>query len=303
MAQKFSHAAGRFAMTIGGQTCGFIKKVEIGAMAGDVFEHGNSVDNVIKKQLANFHWEDWSIECALGMGDGLYKWLKAAIDKAAVPQAGEIIVADFDYKAQRSIQFFDALITEINFPALKASDKQSAYITVKFRPTSVRWADASGDIKGMIGPKTKNYTTNNFRVDISGLTEQCKRVAEVGALKFESKIVADHIGTVNEPTLHYAKLTRPDIDLKFSAADAKAWDDRAKAWFIDGARTEGDEMTGSIEYLAADMKTVLATLTLQNVGFKQYKMSALEPNSESINYANAIMYVENYLFDIKEYDA
>ena len=290
-------------MTVGGQTCGFVKKVEIGAMEGDVFEHGNSVDNVIKKQLANFHWGDWSLECALGMGDGLYKWLKAAIDKSAVPQSGEITVADFDYKAQRTIQFFDACITEISFPALKASDKQSAYITVKFQPERVRWGTGSGDIRGIIGPKSKNYTTNNFRVSISGLEEECKRIAEVGALKFESKVVQDHVGVHNEPTNHYAKLTRPDIDLKFSAADAKSWDDHAKAWFIDGARSEGDEMSGSIEFLAADMSTTLATITMQNVGFKQYKMSALEPNAENINYANAIMYVENYLFDIKEYDA
>ena len=299
-----SYASGRFALTLGGQTCGFMKSCTPGGLTADVADMPQATDNIVKKTVANFKWDDWTISVALGMGHNLYNWMKQALDKSAVPQSGELIIADFDYKAQRVVEFYDALITGITFPKCAAEGKEIGYVNLSFSPTRCRTRKGDGsDIRGLIGPKSKSYATNNFRVDISGLTEECKRVAEVGEMKFESKIATDHVGIHNEPEKCYAALSQPDFDIKFSGADNEAWDNLTKGFFVDGARLESNEHTGSIEYLGPDMKTVLATLSMQNMGLKKMAHGDLAPNDEKMQRMNAVFYVESYHLEIKEYDA
>jgi hypothetical protein len=302
MADQRSHTAGRFALDIDGFNVGFLKKFSGFGMEGDVVSNDLGPDNVQKKHLANIKWTPGKATIGIGMGKGMYDWIKAAFDKGYITKNGNFTSADFNYKAQSQLTFMNALITEVTAPKLDGSSKDAAYFDIGFEAEQVRWAKGGGeDIRGKIGPKQKQWLCSNFKVEIGGLP--CQRVATVDSFTWKCAVAADMLGVFVENTKHPAKVTVPDLKLGISYADHDVWAQAAKKWFIDGARTETDEMNGRIVYLGPDMKTELGEVALENVGFKKFSDDDAEANSEKIKRFNVELYVEKMVFSIKEYDS
>jgi tail tube protein gp19 len=302
MADARSHTAGRFALDIDGFNVGFLKKFSGLAMEADIVSHDLGPDNMQKKNVANIKWTPGKATIGIGMGKGMYDWIKASFDKGFLTKNGSFTAGDFNYKAQSRLDFMNALITSVTVPKLDGSSKDSAYFDVEFESESVRWSKGGGeDIKGQIGVKQKAWLCSNFRVEIGDLP--CNRVATVDSFTWKCSVAGDQIGTVREYTKHPAKVTVPDIKLSISMADYDKWADRAKAWFIDGKHLEGDEMTGRIVFLGPDMKEELGWIDLHNVGFKKFSDEDSEANSEKIKRFTVELYVEKMLFNIKQYDA
>jgi len=297
-----SHTAGRFALEVGNYNVGFLKKFSGLAMEADIVANDLGPDNVQKKHVSNIKWTPGKATVGIGMGKGMYDWIKASFDKAYFPQNGMFTAADFNYKAQTRMEFEQALITSVTVPKLDGSSKDAAYFDIEFEVEKVRWSKAGGeDIRGKIGPKQKAWLCSNFRVEIGALP--CDRVATVDTFTWKCSVAADQVGIFREPTKHPAKVTVPDIKLSISNADHPAWADAAKKWFIDGAHLEGDEMHGRLVFLGPDMKTELGEIELQNVGFKKFSDDDSEANSEKIKRFNVELYVEKMVFKINEYDA
>lgn len=302
MADIRTFTGGRFALDIDGFNVGFLKKFSGLAMEADITANDLGPDNVQKKHVSNIKWTPGKATVGIGMGKGMYDWIKAAFDKGYVTKNGTFTAADFNYKAQSQLTFFNALITEVTVPKLDGSSKDSAYFDIGFESEQVRWAKGGGeDIRGKIGPKQKAWLCSNFRVEIGALP--CNRVATVDSFTWKCAVAADMIGIHREPTKHPAKVTVPDIKLGISYADHQAWADAAKKWFIDGDHREEHEMTGRIVFLGPNMKDELGEITLLNVGFKKFSDEDAEANSEKIKRFNVELYVEKMEFKINEYDS
>jgi hypothetical protein len=297
-----SHTAGRFMLEVGNYNVGFLKKFSGLAMEADIVANDLGPDNVQKKHVSNIKWTPGKATVGIGMGKGMYDWIKASFDKAYFPNHGMFTAADFNYKAKTRLEFEQALITSVTVPKLDGSSKDAAYFDIEFEVEKCRWSKANDeDIKGKIGPKQKAWLCSNFRVEIDGLP--CDRVASVDSFTWKCSVAADQVGIFREPTKHPAKVTVPDIKLAISNADQPQWADAAKKWFIDGHHLEGDERHGRIVFLGPDMKTELGDITLHNVGFKKFAEDDAEANSEKIKRFNVELYVEKMEFKINEYDA
>ena len=297
-----TYTGGRFALDIDGFNVGFLKKFTGLHMEAEVQAHDLGPDNRQKKHVSNVKWTPGKASIGIGMGKGMYDWIKAAFDKGYITKSGTFTAADFNYKAQSQLTFRDALITEVVVPKLDGSSKEAAYFDVGFEVEEVRWAKAGGeDIRGKIGPKQKQWLCANFRVEIGGLP--CNRVAVVDTFTWKCAVATDMVGILVENTKHPAKVTVPDVKLHISMADHQAWAEAAKKWFIDGARHESDEMTGRIVFLGPNMKDELGDITLENVGFKKFAEEDREANSEKIARFNVELYTEKMTFALKEYDA
>ena len=291
MANKASHAAGRYAMDIEGKFAGFMKSCELPSIEGDVTEHNLATDNFVAKQIANFKYGACKIEIGLGMSGHLYDWIKAAMEKGATEKDCAIIVADFDYKAMNRVELFGCHITEISFPTHKGDAKDGYYITVGLQPATVRFADGDGAvIKGNLIPKQKQISTNNFKFQL-GWGLPTARVSEVAPSKWEAKSAMDHIGEHNEFTQHYTKLTVGDLSFTVSGADAYAWQKFADNWFRGGQRRMSDETTASIEILGPDMKNH-GTIEMEGVGLKKIAAEKVESNKEGLYKVKVDCYVE-----------
>jgi hypothetical protein len=271
-------------------------------MEGDVVSNDLGPDNVQKKHLANIKWTPGKATIGIGMGKGMYDWIKAAFDKGYVTKNGSLTSADFNYKAQSRLDFMQALVTSVTVPKLDGSSKDAAYFDVEFEAEQIRWSKGGGeDIRGKIGPVQKAWLCSNFRVEIGGLP--CNRVASVDAFTWKCSVVSDQIGIFREPTKHPAKVTVPEIKLSISHADHEPWAAAAKKWFVDGYHLESDEMTGRIVFLDPNMKDELGEIELMNVGFKKFSDEDLEANSEKIKRFNVELYVEKMIFKINKYDS
>jgi hypothetical protein len=297
-----SHTAGRFALDIDGFNVGFMKKFSGLAMEADVVANDLGPDNVQKKHVANIKWTPGKATVGIGMGKGMYDWIKAAFDKGYITKNGSFTAADFNYKAQSRLDFMNALITSVTVPKLDGSSKDAAYFDIEFEAEQVRWSKGGGeDIRGKIGPKQKGWLCSNFRFELGALP--CNRVATIDSFTWKCSVAADQIGIFREPTKHPAKVTVPDLKVSVSHADHGPWADAAKKWFVDGHHLESDEMTGRIVFLGPDMKTELGEVELLNVGFKKFSDEDAEANSEKIKRFNVELYVEKMTFKIAEYDA
>lgn len=302
MADTRSHTAGRFALDIDGFNVGYMKKFSGLAMEADIATNDLGPDNVQKKHVANIKWTAGKATVGVGMGKGMYDWIKAAFDKGYITKNGSFTAADFNYKAQSRLDFMNALITSVTVPKLDGSSKDAAYFDVEFEAEQVRWSKGGGeDIRGKIGPKQKAWLCSNFRFELGSLPTD--RVASIDSFTWKCSVAADQIGIFREPTKHPAKVTVPDLKVSVSHADHQPWADAAKKWFVDGHHLEGDEMTGRIVFLGPDMKQELGEIELQNVGFKKFSDEDNEANSEKIKRFTAELYVEKMVFKISEYDS
>jgi hypothetical protein len=272
------------------------------AMEADVVANDLGPDNVQKKHVSNIKWTAGKATVGIGMGKGMYDWIKQSFDKAYEPKSGYFVSGDFNYKAQSRLDFEDALITSVTVPKLDGSSKDAAYFDVEFEPERVRWSKGGGeDIRSKVGPKQKAWLCSNFRFELGGLP--CNRVASIDSFTWKCAIAADQIGIFREPTKHPAKVTVPDLKVSISMADYQAWADDAKKWFVDGQHVEANEYTGRIVFLGPDMKEEQGEITLENVGFKKFSKDDAEANSEKIARFNVELYVERMVFKINQYDA
>ena len=302
MADQRTYTGGRFALDIDGFNVGFLKKFSGLAMEADIVANDLGPDNRQKKHVANVKWTPAKATIGIGMGKGMYDWIKASFDKGYITKNGNFTSADFNYRAQSQLTFLNALITEVTCPKLDGSSKDAAYFDIGFEAEQVRWAKGGGeDIRGKVGPKQKQWLCSNFRVELGGLP--CQRIATVDSFTWKCAVASDMLGVFVENTKHPAKVTVPDIKLSVSYADHDVWSQAAKKWFIDGHRTESDEMNGRIVYLGPDMRTELGEVALENVGFKKFSDDDAEANSEKIKRFNVELYVEKMTFMMKEYDS
>jgi hypothetical protein len=299
-----SYSAGRFAMEVDRWNVGYMKKVSGFGMQADVYEHQTGPDNVVKKNVAKVSWTTGKVSVGIGMGLGMYQWIRASFDKSYQMRAGILKAGDFNYKCMSQLEFTDALITSVTVPKLDGASKDAAYFDVEFQPTDVKWSKGdNSDIRAKIGPKQKAWLCSNFAVEIGNLP--CKRVSSVDTFTWKCSVIPDDIGVHRISTQHPAKVTVPDITLSISNADKGPWQDAAKKWFVDGNHLEGDEMTGRIMFLGPtmDVNKPIGEIELLNVGFKKFAGQDLEANSEKIDRFDVTLYVEQMKFKINEYDA
>src|SRR5256885_7003833 len=150
-ADSRSHTGGRFALDIDGYNVGFLKKFSGLGMEAEIVANDLGPDNVQKKHVANIKWTPGKATVGIGMGKGMYDWIKASFEKGYLTKTGTFTSADFNYKAQSSMTFMGALITGVTVPKLDGSSKDSAYFDIEFEAEQVRWAKAGGeDVKGKI---------------------------------------------------------------------------------------------------------------------------------------------------------
>jgi hypothetical protein len=304
MADKRTYTGGRFQLDIGKYSVGYLKKFSGLAMEADIVANDTGPDNVQKKHVANFKWTGGKATVGMGMGKGMYTWIKQSFDKGHQAQDGQFIAADFDYKAQSVIEFYGALITGVTIPKLSGDSKDACYFDVEFEPERVKWSKGGGKvISSNFGSAQKQWTCNNYKIEVGSLP--CKNVSSIDSFTWKCSITPDPMGHGNEPVKVPAKVITPDIKLGISYHDHAEWAEAVRKWFIDGHRGEKDEMSGAITFLPPTLKDAeaLGTIELKHLGFKKFSDDDVEANSEKIKKFNVELYCEAMVFDMKTTDA
>jgi phage tail-like protein len=294
---KRSYTAGKFALDLNGDFAGWIQSMEGGQATADVVTEKLGSDLIWHKHIAGVKYEDITVNCGTAMSKSFYEWVQSSMDHKVTRFDGALIVADFNYKEVSRMNFFQALVTEVGFPALDAASKDAAKMTVKFAPEKTRKVTKTGGaIKGEIGKgQQKKWLPANFKLVIDGLDDACKHVNKIEALTVKQKVVENPVGEMRDYEKEPAHIEFPNLVITCSEAYA----DKIYAWHedfvINGNNDNSKEKTGSLQYLSSDLKP-LFTLDFMGLGIFKMTPEKVEAASENIARVKVEMYCEQIKF-------
>lgn len=298
MADARGYTAGRFALDLDGQFAGWVSSIEGGHATSDVVVEKVGPTLIQHKHLAGVKYEDVTVNCGTSMSKAFYEWVQASIDLKHTRHSGAIITADYDGKEMTRMNFFNALITEIGFPALDAASKDAAKMTIKFAPEYTRTqAKAGSAISGQLGSgHQKKWLPANFRLKIDGLDKPCSRVNKIEALTIKQKVIENATGELRDYDKEPASIEFPNLVITCAESHADDLYKWHEDFVIKGNNSQDKEKGGTLEYLTPDLKTVLFTLTFSNLGIFKCTPEKVEAGSENIRRVKAEMYCEQIKF-------
>jgi len=185
------------------------------------------------------------------------------LDRKKSAKNGTIQFLGYNFKEQSRLEFNNALITEIAFPAFDANSKGPAHFTLTLQPEATRISTASNgnSVSGFSSNTHGRKLATDFRLKITGLETACG-----GANKIDSIIVKQPTTKNEQAGLTSEVLIIPNIAFTVAESKAKDFYDWFDDFVLKGKNAPEDERTGTFEFLSSNMKTVLFTLTFVNVG-------------------------------------
>ena len=293
------YAAGHFFLQLDGSKLGVLNSFEGGNAVGQVVvdvADGTTPAGVAKKHLAGVKYEDITITCGAGMPKDLYAWVSSTTSGQGTRKSGEIVAADFNYRARERRTFSQALITEIGMPALDAASKDAAKMTLRFQPEGTKGVRVNQQVQKIDAGKQKLWTPANFRLRIDGLDQPCSKVNKIEALVVKQKIVENPVGELRDYEKEPAKLEIPNLVISLPDVDADPFYGWHEDFVIKGNCGEDKEKGGALEYLANDLETVLFTVKFSGLGIFKVAPEKMEAGSENIRRVKVEMYCESLVF-------
>jgi phage tail-like protein len=290
------YVAGKYGIELGGAAAGWVQSVEGGHAYSDVVNEKLGPDHIIHKHIAGVRYEDITIACGTGMTKPFYEWIKASFERKHDRKDGAIVTADYKYNEITRMSFNHALISEIGFPALDASSKDAARMTIKIMPEFTRTAKGTGKQLGKVDAKIqKKWLPSNFRLKIDGL--DCTRVNKIDAIVVKQKIVEHAVGEMRDYEKEPANLEIPNLGITLAESHAESWYKWHEDFVIKGDNGEDKERAGTLEFLTPDLKETLFTITFSHLGIFKLDLEKVASGVDAIRRLKAELYVQDMKFD------
>ena len=302
---KRAFVAGKYGFEMDGMMAGWLHSAEGGHANSDVVTEKLGPDHVMKKHIAGVKYDDVTVACGTGMSKGFYQWIKDSFDHKYSRKNGAIVAANYNYQEISRLTFFNALIAEVGFPALDASSKDAAKLTVKLTPETTRTTTSAGggpSISGKYGTDSKvqkKWLPSNFRLRIDGLEEACSRVNKIEALVVKQKNVDHAVGEMRDYEKEPAYLEIPNLVVTFPESHGKGFMDWHEDFVIKGNNGDDREKNAQLTYLTPNLNEELFTITFKHLGVFKLTPDKVESGSESIRRLKAEMYCEEIELEIK----
>ena len=285
-----SYVAGNFQLVLDGVKTGFLKSVEGGGAVAEVISEPQGSSPYFKKHIGPVGYEPFALRFALSIANDVYDWINASWTGNYQRKNGAIVTTDQKLTAVSQREFFNALITETQIPALDGSSKEPGYLTIKFAPEYTRTSKASGKVTGQTNSKQKLWLPSNFRVQIDGL--DCTRVRSVESFTVKQSVATDDIGDARDFLKEPGKLEFPNLAITVMESSAKSWFDWFESFVVKGNSEDKKEKNGSIALLSANLKEELLRVDLFNVGIFKIAQDTAEANSDRVASVTAHLYCE-----------
>jgi hypothetical protein len=290
-----SYTGGRFVLDIAGTTAGWVTAVEGGLAFADVVKEPGE-EFFFKKHIGTPGFRDIRLEFGADMDKSFYSWIAQSLQGQRVSMNGAILSADVNNNVISRLEFRDALITEVTFPAADATSKDAAKMSIVLSPEhTVLNRKASGKINAPSAKTQKRWLPANFRFTIDGI--DTKKVSKVEALtvKLPRPSGCDGETKFCEKLAGSAQVDFPDLVVT-TGEPADSWYDWFEKFVIEGNSDDSQEKAGTLEYLSSDLTTVLFTLKFRNVGIFELMPVAVDAGGSAVPRLLAGMYCESMEF-------
>jgi hypothetical protein len=254
-----------YALELEGQMTDTLKTAEGGFPRSEVITDLSGSTPFANKHIGPPRYQDVTVQCTLPASKPLSDWINATLAMNQMRKSGAIITANFERKEQSRLQFNNALITEIGFPASDGSSKEAAFLTVKLAPEHTTPLAGTGAVIGLPATKTqKAFIPSNFRLTINGI--DCSKVNKIESFTIKQSTQTDPAGTRRDFAKVPGKLEFPNLVVNVPEAFAGSF----YAWFqdmvINGNAGENNERIGTLEWLDPTLKNTVLTVTFHHLG-------------------------------------
>jgi phage tail-like protein len=304
-ADKRGYVAGKYAIEIDGVNGGWLSSAEGGQATADVITEKLGPDHIQKKHLAGVKYDDISVSFGTGMSKSVYSWIQDSFNHQYSRRNGAIIGADYNFKEYSRLTFTNGLISEIGLPALDASSKDAAKMSLKMTPEYTRTTTTQGGGASIAGKYAinagvqKKWTPANFRLRIDGLEDPCTRVTKIEAITLKQKNVDNAVGEMRDFEREPAYLEVPNLVITTAESHALPIYQWHEDFVIKGNNGDAAEKGGTLEFLTPNLQEVLFTLTFAHLGVFKITPDKVESGAEGIRRVKVEMYCEEMKFDYK----
>lgn len=212
------------------------------------------------------------IDLSLGANSGkaIQEWIQNTFDNKFIRKDGSIKVEDSTKKAYRTIDFYNALIESIDFPALDKASKSGDYLKLKIMPEILKFGstDEKVDQKSAMryGQTAQPFDPSHFKLTITGLATECAAVTKIDSIVIKQGLTADNVGSDCNLRLEPTKLDESNLVITLPMVSAKGFLDWHEKSIADGMAKTSDTKSGSLEYFAKGSSSSRFTLNFDGLG-------------------------------------
>jgi len=284
----------RIAIDVNGTPSGWVISHSGGNASAPVISETIGATNVVQKHIGGVTYAPHELKCATGMGKNFFDWIDKSLSSQhlMVPQ-GAIHALDTDMNNISSLNFFNALVTNVAFPAVDASSKDAAVLTVGFQSEYTRNVKGGGKMPGgAITPgKQKDWKCANFSLKMDGHPDASKYTSKVESLTMGAATTTAGTGETRDYQIVPGATSFSNLSCMVSESHADTLYQYHENFVIKGLCSMDKEIGASVEYLAADLKTVLFTLNLTGLGIINLTPDTLATSMTTHRQVKAEFYV------------
>jgi phage tail-like protein len=301
-----SYAAAHFALELDGQDqVGLFRSVEGGGVRADVMTFQHGVDYARVRQLGKPKFEDIKLQVGMAMSEPFYSWIANFFAGVADRKTGAIVAADFYYNERARRNFTDAMIKELTFPKLDATDKNAAYMTVALSVEDIHFLKGSG--KTLEPPagwaKQKLWTACNFRLAVDGFPSAA-RCTKIDSFTVKQNIIEHNVGGHRRSIKMPSPIDFPNLSFYVPESDAGDFVDAAMLRITQGGSKKHvvpNRFSGSLQTFDHTGRT-LCTLTFADCDLVGVTPDRSDSTSEDIKQVKVEIYTQQMEFKYNPID-
>jgi len=289
----------KFFLELDGKPVAILSSFSGGPMIGEV----NSLDSGFSccfppKFLIAIHPDELVMEVPGLHGSDLVEWIQKNLQGDLTEHNGSIVLVDQNFRVIQRINFLHGLISEISFPALRATARIQPPLKLKIMPEQAQVVTGNDEIYRTI---LKNYQSSSFRLDIAGI--DTSRVSAIDAITIKRTFMAGDTGEQRPSTGMIPTGNFEISPLSFTIAGANARD--LEKWHedfvVNGNNSDDRELEGTITLLANNVKVPPITLSLHHLGIYRllYSSSTTSTGADEIS-VRAMTYIEGVSLPVED---
>jgi len=305
------YAAAHFALELDNkQEVSLFRSIEGGGVKADVmtYQYAPNDENGGYhrwKMLGKPKFDDIKLTVGMSMSYPFYNWIAEFFQGKPSRKNGAILAADFYYVERARRTFKEAMIKEIVFPKLDATDKNAVYMNITISPEEIEFLKGTGNklptqAKGF-DKSQKHWTANNFEFFLDGFEDNCRRVTKVDSFTIKQNIIEHHMGGFKKPIKTPTPIDFPNITFYLPEMDAQPFMDeiatrvgfgsKGNGTVRDGAKRHGwiqcfdNELKPifSVEFDGADIVSV--TPDKSDATSEELKLCKIELHTENMKFS------------------
>lgn len=304
-----SYSSGQFELTIDGhQSTAYIKSVEGGFARATVADDPTGGTERRVKHIATVEVEPISVEVGLtGSGDVL-SWIQGSWNRQWSRRNGEISHANFDLRETYRHEFFDALMTDVTFPALDATAKDGGFLKFKFVPETIKINNKNGSeegtgsgtkIRARVGQQVRHklWSPSAFRFRLDGLDEMA-HVNKLESFTITQTIKKLYTGVDRFPQIEPTGIKFPNLTGVIPLQFARGLMQWHQEYIHTGSSDKPSQKTGAIDFLSTDRKSVLFSINLHEIGILFAGVDSVTAGSDQLKRVKFELFVHRMELDI-----